>query len=563
MVLIVIPNLFYTCYNTDLEGGDEEVKNNIFPIKKGDSPNMKSMLFKKVSASLIVLMLLSSMLPVFAFASVYFKDLVYKNGTVTGQVYVSNSVAGSVYGNKFIVDITKNNGSTSTTTATYSSKDGVFTYYTIDETVSGATYLDLLAHQFITLDNSVTHEVYELQSAVTRVKDSTPSSNGGGFVFIPSLVDYNGNISASALISAFADKSIVEIEITGDVATIPGSALAEIAKKNPNAILVIKNATGSYSLPLSAIDYEALAKQLGVSLANLNIKVQIKALKGAEAQSVVDAIKTFGGKTVAPVVDFLVTAEGNGKSVAVKDFGNTYVARTINGSADFAKTVTGVVYNAKSGVSFVPSTVAGKVATLKSTSNSIYTVVEFNKSFADVTGKWSEKYVESMANKLIVNGYETGLFQPNRAITRAEFAALVVRALGLSSKTASANFSDVAATAWYANDVAVAAQAGIVKGDGNNTFRPSDVISRKELAAMVVRASEYAGTKLAADASALAQFKDASNLGWAQAEVSAAVKAGIVNGLGAGVLGADQTSTRAEAATMLQRFLVNAKFINE
>uniref|UniRef100_UPI0018F530A2 S-layer homology domain-containing protein n=1 Tax=Paenibacillus alkalitolerans TaxID=2799335 RepID=UPI0018F530A2 len=195
---------------------------------------------------------------------------------------------------------------------------------------------------------------------------------------------------------------------------------------------------------------------------------------------------------------------------------------------------------------------------------SIYTVVELDKSFSDVTGTWSEKYVESMANKLIVEGYETGLFQPNKAITRAEFAALVVRALGLSNKTATSNFSDVAAGAWYANAVAVAAEAGIIKGYAeDNTFRPNAEISRKELAAMVVRASEYAGTKLAADTSALAAFKDAGKLGWAEAEVSAAVKAGIVNGLNASVLAPNGTATRAEAATMLQRFLANAKFINE
>ncbi len=374
----------------------------------------------------------------------------------------------------------------------------------------------------------------------------------------------DGSIGAAELTNAFQKNARVEFEVTGETATLPASALVAAAGK-PGATVVIKNEFGSYELPLAVLNFEALANELGVDLEDMSFTVEIKTLTGDDVQPIEDAIDALGGTAAAPVVDFAVTAKGNGKSVVLKDFGSVYVARTINGDDAFGVRATGVLYNAGTKkFTFVPSTFAGRVATLKSTSNSIYTVVELDKSFDDVTGAWSERYVEAMANKLIVEGYEDGRFLPNRAITRAEFAALVVRALGLGQKTATADFSDVNASAWYANDVAAAAQAGIVKGYAEDgTFRPNAHISRKELAAMVVRASAYAGTRLTADASALASFQDAGQLDWAQAEVSAAVRSGIVNGLSASVLAPNGTATRAEAATMLYRFLRNAKFIDE
>src|SRR5690606_11235384 len=142
------------------------------------------------------------------------------------------------------------------------------------------------------------------------------------------------------------------------------------------------------------------------------------------------------------------------------------------------------------------------VATLKSTTNSIYGVVQFNKTFPDVAAHWGKGYVESVANKLIVEGYEDGTFGPDRSITRAEFATVIVRALGLSSKKGTASFSDVKSGDWFANAVAVAAEAGIVKGYEDGTFQPNKVITREELAAMVVRASAFAGKDLSVSPSA-------------------------------------------------------------
>ncbi|MFE6798253.1 S-layer homology domain-containing protein, partial [Paenibacillus chitinolyticus] len=60
----------------------------------------------------------------------------------------------------------------------------------------------------------------------------------------------------------------------------------------------------------------------------------------------------------------------------------------------------------------------------------------------------------------------------------------------------------------------------------------------------------------------LARYTDSGKIGWAQAEVAAAVHAGLMNGMTDGTLAPASEATRAQSAVMLRRFLVTAGFIN-
>ncbi|HZG86167.1 S-layer homology domain-containing protein [Paenibacillus sp.] len=524
---------------------------------------MKPSFLRKTSGLLATFLMLSALLPVLAFAGVNLGTFTYQNGTVTGEVYVTKAVYDDAVNKKIWVQIEKNdNGTWSVYEAVYRNTVNGIVYYDFSQTVTGATYLDLFA-QYQSVSNSVYYD-----SVTKRVYDTTPSGNtGGGFVLTPSngviTVGSNGVVSASQLSAAFAQSATVTVEISGESATLPVSALRNAPE---GAVVVVKSSVGSYVLPVSAIDFDALAEELGVDVEDLDIRVIIAALKGEEAEEVAAAAEEFGGEALASV-EFSVEAVAGNETVAISDFGSTYVERTINVDAD--SSATGVLYDPATGeFSFIPATFADGVATLKSTTNSIYVVLELDNSFADVNGHWAQSYVETMANKLIVEGYENGTFGPDRQITRAEFATLIVRALGLSGKAAGeANFSDVSSNDWFAGAVALAAEAGIVNGYEDGTFQPNKVITREELAAMVVRASAFAGTELSVNASQvssiLAGVKDASSIVWARAEIAAAINAGIVEGYEDGSFGAVKTATRAEASTMIQRFLVNAGFINE
>jgi len=519
------------------------LKRAILNKRKGDV-SMKSSLTKKISTALAVLMLVSVMTPVFAFAASWFKDVVYNsNGTVTGTVY-SDSYAGETV----TIAVYDENGNfiDTVTSAVYNPVSG-FYYYNF--TVTNATYNPLVLKAF---NGTVTQTVYKQSS-----------NNGGGWIYIPPT--NNGSISASDLTSAFAKGKVATFEISGNTATLPASALVNAPE---GAVVVIKNATGSYELPVSVLDFAALAKELGVEIKDLSITVTIEALTGDDAKKFSSDVVKVGGKAVSSAVNFEVAAVAGSKKVVVKDFGSTYVNRSIN-NVKASNNATGVLYNPATGeFSFIPATFSNNVATLRSTTNSIYAVVEFSNSFADVQGHWGKNYVEALANKLLVEGYEDGSFGPDRNITRAEFATIIVRALGLSSKTAAAaNFTDVTANDWFANAVAIAAEAGIVKGYEDGSFQANKSITREELAAMVVRASAFAGTDVSVEASEvaaiLAKFSDVDSIVWANAEVAAAVNAGIVEGYENSTFRGTNTATRAEAAAMVQRFLANADLINE
>jgi len=518
---------------------------------------MKSIFQSKLCVSIVTLMLFTVMMPALASAALYFHSYSFKNSTVTAEVYGGESlnVTGDVY--LHIYDADRNLIRTVTVSSdTYDVDEGFIFYDFHAEDVSGSVYgaVYLEAEYTIGDDTFVTDAVY----AEHEVIRNRGGGGGGGSNGI-------ANINESRLQAQFVNGGVAVFTITGTAASLPASALIEAPE---GAIVIIKNSTGSYSLPVDALDFDALAEQLGVEAKDMKIVVSIAELKGDDTAEFDAALKEIGGTAASKAVDFTVEAKAGTKTVAVTDLGDTFAERTING-ASLDSGVTGVVFDPETGeFRFVPLASVNGVATLKSTTNSIYAVVSFDYSFADIAGHWSQPYVESLANKLIVEGYEDGAFGPNRSITRAEFATLIVRALGLNGKIApDAPFSDVSTSDWYEGAVALAADAGIVNGYEDGTFRPNQVISREELAAMVVRASAYAGTELSATtnerSALLSNFADANGIVWAHEELAAAVAAGIVTGYEDGTIRASSNSTRAEATTMIQRFLANADFIVE
>lgn len=181
---------------------------------------------------------------------------------------------------------------------------------------------------------------------------------------------------------------------------------------------------------------------------------------------------------------------------------------------------------------------------------SSYAVLEIDKHFSDVPGSyWASGVIKELFAKQIVTGTTASTFEPNRSVTRAEFTALLVRALGLKAEGTPA-FTDIPAGAWYAADVATAYKAGIVQGVSSTTFSPGANITRQEMVTLAMRGYELMkGKPAAAEA---APFKDeASIAAWALDNVKKAASLGIVQGRAKGEFVPLGTSTRAEAAQML------------
>ena len=142
------------------------------------------------------------------------------------------------------------------------------------------------------------------------------------------------------------------------------------------------------------------------------------------------------------------------------------------------------------------------------------------KTFADVQNHENQKAIEELASRGIISGRSADKFDPNATMTRAEFAAIVVNALGLELEKVD-TFTDVDTNKWYAGFVGTAYRYGIVKGTAATTFNPNGTITKQEAATMVVNAAKLCGMDtemtLAEAQNILSQFPDyVQSSGWAR-----------------------------------------------
>lgn len=157
-------------------------------------------------------------------------------------------------------------------------------------------------------------------------------------------------------------------------------------------------------------------------------------------------------------------------------------------------------------------------------------------TFSDISGEnahANQAAIEALASREIINGKDGGLFDPNADMTRAEFATIVVKALGLTPKAGGA-FSDVSSGDWFAAYVGTAASYGIVNGVGDGSFNSLGTITRQEAATMVARAAKLCGMDTALSAAAvrdtLAQFGDYITVpAWAQGSLAFCYSCGILD----------------------------------
>ncbi len=537
---------------------------------------MKPAVLKKTAQVTVLMLIISVLVPVLAFAATGFKDFKYNsNGTVTGVVY---STVYDPTANTEVYIYDPNGNRVAVTTVTYDTYDEVNKLYIYKPFNVTAGVYDFVYMHGLYVNGTVVDDVYQRVGRDT----GTGTSPGGGYyggggygggIWGSETINVgsDGSVDADQLRNSFKDHDKVTLKLSGDLALIPAKALVDYVTDSKK-VLVVVNDHGAYIIPLNVLKLQDLASKLSVTTDELKLKVTIAKANDTAKDGVDKAAKALGGTVASNAVDFDIVGLGKDQQTAALDLGNNYISRILplSKAVDSSK-ATGVLYNpTTSKLSFVPavfSSVDGKnEATLKRNGSSIYAVIELDKTFSDINGHWAESYIKLLANKLVVDGVTDTTFQPERNITRAEFAALVVRALGLDTNSGSSTFTDVAAGEWYASVVSAAANARLVDGYEDGTFRPNATINREELAAMVVRALNYAGAKpdVSADKQTqlLAKFKDASKIVWANNEVATAIDAGIIDGMTDDTLGARDTATRAQSATMLKRLLSKANFIN-
>lgn len=181
-------------------------------------------------------------------------------------------------------------------------------------------------------------------------------------------------------------------------------------------------------------------------------------------------------------------------------------------------------------------------------------VSDYNLIFKDLKGHWAKDDIEAMAVKGIVSGREEGVFDPEAPITRAEFAVLAAKTIGLPETNYENVFFDIISDDWYSGYVQAARNANLIAGS-DGLYRPNDNISREEITKIIVSAySEKTGTPI--ETGGALYYSDLSDISvWAYDYIVNAVNLEFVKGVSEYLFAPKATATRAQAAVMLKRLL--------
>lgn len=176
--------------------------------------------------------------------------------------------------------------------------------------------------------------------------------------------------------------------------------------------------------------------------------------------------------------------------------------------------------------------------------------------FADVTREnWFYEAVAFVYEKGYFSGTGDTTFEPNTSMDRAMVATVLYRLAGSQATSANQVFSDVPAGQWYSAGIAWASRKGIVNGMGDGRYEPQMAVTREQLVTMLYRfEKDYRNQKVSATGS-LSAFLDGNKVSsWARDAMSWAVGKGLLQGRDTGHLDPAGTASRAEVATILQRF---------
>ncbi len=172
----------------------------------------------------------------------------------------------------------------------------------------------------------------------------------------------------------------------------------------------------------------------------------------------------------------------------------------------------------------------------------------------DYEGHWAQATIQKWIDEGRASGYPDGSYKPDNNVTRAEFVKMVNGIIDFAGK-GNASYTDVPATEWYYDYIGIAQEIGYISGYPGGQFGPNDYITREQAASILARI-QY----LDSSATGVDKFSDKSSISsWAAEAVGAASEAGFISGYNDGSFRPSKNLTRAEAVTMLENVMNNAK----
>ena len=168
---------------------------------------------------------------------------------------------------------------------------------------------------------------------------------------------------------------------------------------------------------------------------------------------------------------------------------------------------------------------------------------------ADMKGHWAQDSLANMMGIGVMQGTDIGM-QPDRKINKAEFVAMLMRILGVTTTEYAGGFSDVKEDAWYADTISTAAAGGWIEADGGMLAPESD-LTRAKMCAILVKALSLVAEDKGAD------FGDIYFLGTdIKNSVNIVSSLGLIQGYPDGTFKPNNICTRAETAVIFERILL-------
>ncbi|CAM2933770.1 Ig-like domain-containing protein [Paenibacillus sediminis] len=351
-------------------------------------------------------------------------------------------------------------------------------------------------------------------------------------------------------------------ESAADV-SVPLKSLEDTYYRDNGTSFAVRHGDAVYYLPLKKVKFSDVAKGFNTNSSAVNLLIRIERLSPNSSITFRDQLTKSGGQFITDPIEFYVAADATYPSYQKMDLNllGDYYVRTQK-SVPSSKSALVRFDGSVGQIAYVPTTIenAGSYNILHGKTNGNWTVaaVSNNKYFGDIDKHWAQDAISELAAKYIVEGHTEQGFEPNKNITRAEFATYMAKALGLSGDQYTARrFRDIPYASPVGSYIGAAAKAGIVSGNTDATFKPNSYITREQMAVMMVRAMEYTGyTTYLSDSpgNTLRAFKDRSKIQYPDV-IAKAFKEGIIQGVSKNTFQPKGNVTRAQAAVMIKRTL--------
>ena len=183
-----------------------------------------------------------------------------------------------------------------------------------------------------------------------------------------------------------------------------------------------------------------------------------------------------------------------------------------------------------------------------------YEIIYNAKPFEDIADHWAKNDIDFSSARLLFNGVTPRIFSPDTHMTRGMFAAVLGRMYGAAPDYYTGySFEDVTQDMYYAPYIKWAAENGIIMGVSARLFEPERAVTRQEMAAMVYRFMKYLDLSFTNGNN---KFNDDALIdSWARESIMQLKGTGIISGRTDNKFDPYGLSTRAEVASVLRMLI--------